>query len=160
MPRLDDVGATFEACITPGILPSALLELKPVTFRYRQADERGQKPVQIDLIAEDVAKVLPELVVYDHQSRAETVAYQMLSSLLLNEFQQEHLKLNAVAAQAAAPAADAQASRQQLTSMRELAAERDRELTAMRVEVERLKLVSPRLMAERASRASVAAIEC
>ena len=36
----------------------AILALRPVTFRYKQADEKGQKPEQYGLIAEEVAKVM------------------------------------------------------------------------------------------------------
>lgn len=68
---------------------SALLALEPVTFRYKEADENGEHPLQFGLIAEDVAKVMPELVVYDEQGKPETVAYQEMSSLLLNELKKE-----------------------------------------------------------------------
>ena len=67
-----------------------LLKLRPVTFRYRQPDESGQKPEQYGLIAEEVAKVMPELVVYNDKGQPETVAYQTLAPLLLNELQKEH----------------------------------------------------------------------
>lgn len=42
-----------------------LLRLKPVRFKYREADEHGQRPQQYGLIAEKVAEVMPELVIYD-----------------------------------------------------------------------------------------------
>jgi len=64
----------------------ALHQLRPVTFRYKQAYEDGQKPIQYGLIAEEVAEVFPELAVYNEDGQPETVKYQLLSSLLLNEF--------------------------------------------------------------------------
>jgi hypothetical protein len=67
-----------------------LLGLRPVTFRYKKADENGRKPEQYGLIAEEVAKVMPELVVYNEQGQPETVAYQALAPLLVNELQIEH----------------------------------------------------------------------
>jgi trimeric autotransporter adhesin len=67
-----------------------LLALRPVTFRYKKADENGQKPEQYGLIAEEVAKVMPELVVYNQKGQPETVAYQTLAPLLLNELKREH----------------------------------------------------------------------
>jgi hypothetical protein len=66
---------------------SRLRRLRPVTFRYTQAFSDGAKPVQFGLIAEEVAEVFPELVVRDDDGRPETVAYQNLSVLLLNELQ-------------------------------------------------------------------------
>ncbi|MDA2924372.1 hypothetical protein MYX65_06900 [Acidobacteria bacterium AH-259-L09] len=42
------------------------------------------------MIAEEVAEVYPELVVYDDQGRIKTVLYQQLSGMLLNEFQKQH----------------------------------------------------------------------
>jgi trimeric autotransporter adhesin len=67
-----------------------LLRLRPVIFRYKLPDEQGQKPEQYGLIAEEVAQVMPELVVYNEKGQPETVAYQTLTPLLLNELQREH----------------------------------------------------------------------
>ncbi len=50
-----------------GTVSDRLLALRPVTFRYKKADENGQKPEQYGLIAEEVAKVMPELVVYNEK---------------------------------------------------------------------------------------------
>jgi hypothetical protein len=72
-----------------------LLQLRPVTFRYKQPDETGQKPLQYGLIAEEVAQVLPELVVHNDQGQPETVRYQQLTPLLLNEVQRQQVKLAA-----------------------------------------------------------------
>jgi trimeric autotransporter adhesin len=67
-----------------------LLKLRPVTFRYKQADAQGKKPLQYGLIAEEVAEVFPELVVLNKDGQPETVAYQVLAPLLVNELQKEH----------------------------------------------------------------------
>jgi hypothetical protein len=64
-----------------------LLQLRPVTFRYRQPFGDGSKPVQYGLIAEEVAEVFPELAVRGADGEVETVQYQTLSVLLLNELQ-------------------------------------------------------------------------
>ena len=66
---------------------AALSALRPVTFRYKKAFEGGEKPIQFGLIAEEVAEVFPELVVFGEDGQPETVKYQLLSSLLLNELQ-------------------------------------------------------------------------
>ena len=76
-----------------GTESARLLKLRPVTYRYKQPDENGSKPQQYGLIAEEVAKVMPELVVYNEQGQPETVAYQTLAPLLLNELQKEHYEL-------------------------------------------------------------------
>ncbi len=71
-----------------------LLDLRPVSFRYKRAFKSGEKPIQYGLIAEEVAEVFPELVVYDDQGRPETVKYHLLSVLLLNELQQHDRELS------------------------------------------------------------------
>jgi hypothetical protein len=73
-----------------GAASERLYRLRPVAFRYRKADAEGRKPVQYGLIAEEVAETFPELVVYNERGEPETVAYQTLSVLLLNELKKEH----------------------------------------------------------------------
>jgi hypothetical protein len=48
-----------------------LIRLRPVTFRYKQPFEDGSKPIQYGLIAEEVAKVYPELVAYSTDGKIE-----------------------------------------------------------------------------------------
>jgi Chaperone of endosialidase len=67
-----------------------LMNLRPVKFRYRQPDAQGAKPIQYGLIAEEVAQAFPELVIRNKAGQPETVAYQVLPALLLNELQKEH----------------------------------------------------------------------
>ena len=67
-----------------------LLALRPVTFRYKQPTADGTKPVQYGLIAEEVAEVYPDLVVYDKDGQVQTVQYHKLVPMLLNELQREH----------------------------------------------------------------------
>jgi len=67
-----------------------LLQLRPVQFRYKKPNANGQKPMQYGLIAEEVAEVLPELVVDNKDGEPETVAYHLLPAMLLNELQKEH----------------------------------------------------------------------
>jgi hypothetical protein len=69
---------------------SDLLRLRPVTFRYRTAYPDGSKPVDYGLIAEEVADVYPDLVVRDKDGRIQSVQYQKLTPMLLNELQHEH----------------------------------------------------------------------
>jgi hypothetical protein len=73
-----------------------LLQLRPVTFRYTQAYRDGAKPIQYGLIAEEVADVFPELAVHGADGQVETVHYETLNVLLLNEFQKQSLRLEAL----------------------------------------------------------------
>jgi len=63
-----------------------LMKLRPVTFRYKQ-DPAGT--LQYGLVAEEVARVYPELVVRDADGKVESVSYWMLTSMLLNELQRQ-----------------------------------------------------------------------
>ena len=69
---------------------SGLLRLRPVTFRYKQPYEDGSKPIDYGLIAEEVAEVYPDLVVKNADGQIETVQYQKLTPMLLNELQKQH----------------------------------------------------------------------
>ncbi len=76
-----------------GEASEGLLDLRPVTFKYKQEPVEGEQPLQFGLIAEEVAEVLPDLVVYDEEGQPYTVRYHLLSSLLLNEVQKQHRQL-------------------------------------------------------------------
>ena len=65
----------------------AILGLKPVTFHYK-SDSEGTP--QFGLIAEEVAKVNPDLVVRDENGEIYTVRYDAVNAMLLNEFLKEH----------------------------------------------------------------------
>ena len=70
----------------------ALLALKPVTFRYKK-DIDPAATAQFGLVAEDVAKVNPDLVVRDENGEIYTVRYDAVNAMLLNEFLKEHRKV-------------------------------------------------------------------
>src|SRR5205823_3821184 len=67
----------------------AILALKPVAFRYKNEIDPDRTP-QFGLIAEEVAKVNPDLVVRDDNGEIYTVRYEALNAMLLNEFLKEH----------------------------------------------------------------------
>ena len=67
----------------------AILALKPVTFRYKEELDPDGMP-QFGLIAEEVEKVNPDLVVRDEDGRVNTVRYEAVNAMLLNEFLKEH----------------------------------------------------------------------
>ena len=62
-----------------------LFELRPVTYHYKQNSEDGKEPLEYGLIAEEVAKIYPDLVVYGADGKVETVQYQKLTPMLVNE---------------------------------------------------------------------------
>ena len=67
-----------------------ILALKPVTFHYK-SDKTGTP--QFGLIAEEVAKVNPDLVVRDRKGEIYSVRYDAVNAMLLNEFLKEHHKV-------------------------------------------------------------------
>ena len=77
----------------------AILALKPVTFHYKS--DNTATP-QFGLIAEDVAKVNPALIVRDENGEIYTVRYDAVNAMLLNEFLKEHRKVEQLEKQVAA----------------------------------------------------------
>ncbi|HYW47575.1 MAG TPA: tail fiber domain-containing protein [Bryobacteraceae bacterium] len=72
---------------------SDLMRLRPVTFRYQKPFADGSKPIQYGLIAEEVAEVYPDLVAHSADGEIESVKYQVLDAMLLNELKKEHLQV-------------------------------------------------------------------
>jgi hypothetical protein len=69
-----------------------ILALKPVTFHYKKEIDPTGIP-QFGLVAEDVEKVNPDLVVRDKEGKVNTVRYEAVNAMLLNEFLKEHRKV-------------------------------------------------------------------
>jgi len=66
-----------------------LYALKPVTFRYKkEIDPEGRS--QCGLVAEDVEKINPDLIVRDKEGKPYSVRYDQVNAMLLNEFIKEH----------------------------------------------------------------------
>jgi len=72
---------------TMGKASEGILSLRPVTFHYK-TDTKGTP--QFGLIAEEVAKVNPALVVPDKEGKPYSVRYDAVNAMLLNEFLKEH----------------------------------------------------------------------
>ena len=72
-----------------------LFALRPVTFRYKQDRQRIR---QYGLIAEEVAKVYPELVTRRSDGTVESVQYHELIAMLLNELQRQQREQAALTA--------------------------------------------------------------
>jgi hypothetical protein len=70
----------------------AILALRPVTFRYKK-DIDPQRTPQFGLVAEEVAKINPDLVVRDDKGEIYTVRYEAVNAMLLNEFLKAHRQM-------------------------------------------------------------------
>ena len=94
----------FKTEIKPmGQASQTILALEPVTFCYKTDATRTP---QFGLIAEEVARVTPDLVVRDGAGQIYTVRYDAVNAMLLNEFLKEHKQIekqhNRIAIQEAA----------------------------------------------------------
>ena len=70
----------------------ALFALQPVTFRYKKEID-PEHISQFGLVAEEVEKINPDLVVRDKEGKPYTVRYDAVNAMLLNEFLKEHQKM-------------------------------------------------------------------
>ncbi len=96
----------------------AILVLQPVTFRYKK-DFDPTGTAQFGLVAEDVAKVNPDLVVRDKEGKPYSVRYDQVNAMLLNEFLKEREKVedqHETIAQLKSDATKQEAARIELTS--------------------------------------------
>jgi len=105
--------ARFKEAIRPMDKASeALFGLKPVTFRYKKELD-PQRIQQWGLVAEDVEKVNPDLVVRDKEGKPYSVRYEAVNAMLLNEFLKAHRtvqELKSIAAKQEANAAKQEAT--------------------------------------------------
>jgi hypothetical protein len=74
-----------------GDATGGLMRLRPVTFRYLAQGDNA--PLQYGLIGEEVAEVYPEMVTRNKDGEVETVTYQFLAPMLLNEAQKQHRQI-------------------------------------------------------------------
>jgi trimeric autotransporter adhesin len=85
--------AQFKNEIKPmGTASEVILALRPVSFRYKKEIDPQSIP-QFGLVAEDVEKVSPDLVIRDREGKPQTVRYEQINAMLLNEFLKEHSKV-------------------------------------------------------------------
>jgi len=83
--------ARFKKDIDPmGTISEAIVSLEPVTFHYK-GDTTNT--AQFGLIAEEVAKVNPALILVDKEGKPYSVRYEHINAMLLNEFLKEHKKM-------------------------------------------------------------------
>ena len=77
--------------LVSGCLWNSPVTLKPVSFRYNKAYDATQT-LAFGLIAEEVAEVIPDLVGRNSNGQPESVRYEQINAMLLNEFLKEHRK--------------------------------------------------------------------
>ena len=114
-----------ENILDMGDSSSKLLNLRPVTFFYKSQFDDGSHALQYGLIAEEVAKVYPEMAAYDKDGQPYAVRYQMLAPMLLNEFQKQHVVLAT--------------QQDEMTALREQTEAQQQQMLAQQQEIEGLK---------------------
>ena len=72
-----------------GKASEVILALKPVSFRYKKEIDPQGIP-EFGLIAEEVEKINPDLIIRDREGKPQTVRYEQINAMLLNEFLKEH----------------------------------------------------------------------
>lgn len=107
-----------------GATSSKLMKLRPVSFRYKK-DIDPEGILQYGLIAEEVAKVYPDLIVKGEDGKPYTIRYHLLTALLLNELQkQNHEQV---------------AQKDQISALREQNTELDKQIGALREQNDELR---------------------
>jgi hypothetical protein len=84
-----------------GEASGALMKLRPVTFHYKSDENSKGRTLQYGLVAEEVAEVVPGLAAHSADGKIETVYYQFLAPMLLNEYQKQQRTIEAQAAELA-----------------------------------------------------------
>jgi hypothetical protein len=116
-----------------GDATARLLDLRPVTFRYKQQQtlpSGGEVPPEYGLIAEEVAEVFPDLVVYDEKGQPFTVKYHEMAPMLLNEMKKQQHTIQAQREENQAQQAEIEALRR----------EHQREITALTTRLARVEI--------------------
>jgi hypothetical protein len=90
-----------EDVVDMGEASDGLMRLRPVTFRYKAANDDGSRLLQYGLIAEEVAAVYPDLVQYDEEGQPRAVRYHFVNAMLLNEVQRQRGRIAALEAEIA-----------------------------------------------------------
>jgi hypothetical protein len=113
----------------------AIHALKPVTFVYKKEIDSEGIP-QFGLVAEEVAKINPDLVARDEEGKPYTVRYEAVNAMLLNEFLKEHRKVESLEKQL--KAADAK-QEEKISALTELVKAQGAQLQKVRAQLEASK---------------------
>jgi hypothetical protein len=114
-----------------GTASSALMTLRPVTFHYKSDQNPSGRTLQYGLIAEEVAEVYPGLVAHSADGQIETVLYQFLPPMLLNEYQKQQRTIEALRAQVEAGDAQRRTRDEQIHTLADQVAALTRAVAAL-----------------------------
>jgi hypothetical protein len=118
-----------------GTTSEALMKLRPVTFHYKSDKNPKGRTLQYGLVAEEVAQIAPGLVARSTDGKIETVYYQFLAPMLLNEVQKQQRTIAAQTAELAKQKLEIAELRQQAARIAEL----EKQAARMAALVERLE---------------------
>jgi uncharacterized coiled-coil protein SlyX len=110
-----------------GNASEAILALRPVSFRYKKEIDPARTS-QFALVAEQVEKVNPDLIVRDEEGKPYSVRYDQVNAMLLNEFLKQHRKVENLEATVA----------QQQKSFQSKLAEQEKRIEALTSGLERV----------------------
>jgi hypothetical protein len=116
---------------------ATLAKLRPVTFRYKQAQKDGLHPLQYGLIAEEVADVFPDLAVFK-DGQPETVKYHLLPSFLLAGYQAQQKVIDAQGGEARSQRATIETQAEQIKNQAEQLAAQEQRLRDLEARMSRL----------------------
>jgi trimeric autotransporter adhesin len=123
----------------------AIYALKPVSFRYNKQYDATQT-LAFGLIAEEVAEVNPDLVGRNRAGQPESVRYEQINAMLLNEFLKEHQKVEE----------QDRKIQEQETTVAELKSELKTLVTTVNEQASQLQKVSAQLQINNATAQSIA----
>jgi hypothetical protein len=122
-----------------------LMKLRPVTFRYKD-DPVGA--LQYGLVAEEVARVYPELVTYGTDGKAEAVAYHLLPAILLKQAQRQVRENEQEDARIAALQGQVTVQQRQISALRQTVAWIDTLGARLNALEERARIAKPERLAD------------
>jgi Chaperone of endosialidase len=139
--------ARFKEAIKPMEKASeAILALQPVTFRYKAEFDPDGIP-QFGLVAEQVGKVNPDLVVRDQDGKVNSVRYEAVNAMLLNEFLKEHRNVAQQQSTIAELKTTVAQQQKQIAAQHTTAAQQQKQIEALTITVrkvsERVELTAP-----------------
>ena len=105
------------------VASSALMRLRPVTFHYKSDRDPAGRTLQYGLVAEEVAEVYPGLVAHSADGQIETVMYQFLPPMLLNEYQKQQRTIEAQALELSKQAAEINKQAERIAGLENQASE-------------------------------------
>lgn len=116
----------------------ALLALRPVTFHYKPEIDAARIP-QFGLVAEEVAKLNPDLVVRDAKGEIYSVRYEAVNAMLLNEFLKQHRRVTEQSTQNAEQDRRLSAQQKEIDDLKEQLAEIRRQFPKPSLQAENSK---------------------